>query len=197
MKRTSSESEKAFTLIELMVSVTLFITVMLVSVGALMSLVNANRKARSLESVINNLNVALDGMVRAVRMGSHYNCGGLTSPQEGTNEDCPTGGNVISFTPFGFDPVDNSTRWVFTYVPPSGSTNGQIFRSRDGGLTDIAITSPEVSITSMQFYVVGTEPGDVNQPKVVMVIKGKAGASPKNETTFYVQATASQRALDI
>lgn len=194
---SSSDAVRAFTLIELMVSVTLFVTVMLISVGALMSLVNANRKARSLESVINNLNVALDGMVRSVRMGSDYNCGALEAPIEGTNEDCPTGGVIISFTPFGSDPSANGERWVFTYVPPSGTTNGQIFRSRDGGVTDIPITAPEVSITDMNFYVVGTEPGDTVQPKVVMVVKGRAGSSPKNQTTFYVQATASQRSLDI
>ena len=61
--------ERGFSLVEMIVAVTLFAVVMLVSVGALLSLVNATRKARALESVMNNLNVTLDSMVRSLRMG--------------------------------------------------------------------------------------------------------------------------------
>src|SRR3989338_1985894 len=69
---------RGFTLVEMIVSVALFATVMLVSVGALLSLMGANRKAQALQSVMNNLNVALDGMVRSIRMGSNYHCGAGT-----------------------------------------------------------------------------------------------------------------------
>lgn len=187
----SSTSSRGFTLIELMVSVTLFIIVMLVSMGALLALVDASKKARSLESVMNNLNITLDGMVRAIRMGTTYNCGSADIPDVDVGEDCPSGGTIFSFTPFGADPAIQAERWVYTY------SNGQLYRSKQGGANPITITAPEVTIEDIDFYVVGTRARDITQPKVVFVIKGKAGASTKTQSTFYIQATAVQRTLDL
>src|SRR3989338_9611363 len=88
-----STTSSGFTLIELIVAVGLFAVVMLISVGALMSLVSANRKAQALQSVINNLNITLDGMVRSIREGSDYQCGS----QPVTDPDCSEGGSSITF----------------------------------------------------------------------------------------------------
>lgn len=191
MNTIFGKQQRGFTLIELTVSVSLFIVIMLVAVGALLSLVDANRKARALESVINNLNITLDGMVRAIRMGSHYNCGdaGLPDPLSGAN--CPEGASTFSFAPYGSDGDDQSERFVYTF------SGGQLYRSEAGGANPVTITAPEVSISDIQFYVVGTVVGDVVQPKVVMVVKGTAGATEKTQSTFYIQATAVQRTLDI
>lgn len=180
-----------FTLIELMVSVTLFTVVMLVSVGALLSLVAANRKARALESVINNLNITLDGMVRAVRMGSKYNCGSAAIPSDIEGGNCPSGLQAFSFAPYGSDPTEQTERFYYTF------SNGQLYRSKTGGTNPVAITAPEVSITDITFYVVGTIPRDIVQPKVVIVVKGTAGENAATQTTFYIQATAVERTLDI
>ena len=73
---------RGFSLIEMIVAVALFAVVMLVAVGALLALVDANRKARALESVMNNLNITLDSMVRAMRMGSAFNCNSTAIPEE-------------------------------------------------------------------------------------------------------------------
>lgn len=187
----SMRTTTGFTLIELMVSVTLFIIVMLVSVGALLALVNANRKARSLESVINNLNVTLDGMVRSIRMGTHYNCGNTNVPDTSVGADCASGGSVFSFAPFGTDATVQGERWVYSIA------DGRIWRSKSGGTGSVAVTAPEVSISEMKFYVIGTQRRDTAQPKVVLVVKGTAGPDNLTRTTFYIQATAVQRALDL
>lgn len=199
------EEQAGFTLVEMIVSVALFAIVMLVSVGALLSLVEANRKARALESVMNNLNISLDSMIRAIRMGSHYNCGSDDIPQGPEWGDCGIGGSTIfSFTPYGADPSEANERHVYELRNDEAGRN-RLFRSQDGGGTWLAVTAPEVQIDDMTFYAVGTEPGgagdvdhDVVQPKVVVVIKGSAQAeNAKSRTTFYIQATAVQRALDI
>jgi hypothetical protein len=79
-----------------------------------------------------------------------------------------------------------------------------MWRSRNGNPSDaVAITAPEVRIDDVAFYVAGTERGntsnqDTTQPKVVIVIKGSAGAEgSRTETSFYIQATAVQRVLDL
>ena len=72
MKRHST-TRSGFTLIEMLVSIALFAIVMVVCVGALLSLVGANKKAEALESAMNNLNISLDDMVRNAREGTGFN----------------------------------------------------------------------------------------------------------------------------
>lgn len=196
-------SQNGFTLVEMVVSVALFAIVMLVCVGALLALVGANRKVHALQSVMNNLNVTLDGMTRAIRMGSTFDgSGGCTS---GLNvKDCTGGSTVFSFQPYGNPP--GGQPWVYS-LDVNGNICGQahaICRSING-LAPIPITSPDVTIESLSFYVVGSARGcDVPspctpiQPKVVIVIKGSAPvANSKAKTTFHMQVTAVQRLLDI
>ena len=186
------KSDKGFTLVEMIVSAGLFSVVMLVSVTALLSLVDANRKTQALHSVMNNLNIALDSMVRALRMGSVYHCGG---GEYSLALDCERNGDIVlAFEAFGGDRTDAGDQWVYLY----DASTKRIYKSENSGQNSIAITSPSVTIDSMKFYVIGTTPGDTSQPKVVISIKGTAGADKvKTRTTFHIQATAVQRALDL
>ena len=191
-KMISMEGEKGFTLIEMIVAVALFAVVMLVSVGTLLALVGANRKAQGLQSVMNNLNVALDGMVRSIRMGSVYHCGGspYTTPRDCEEDD------VLAFKSFGGD------TWIYWYGEDENGI-GRLYKSETGSIGDgIAITAPGVEIDSLKFYVIGTTRGVADaanaQPKVVIVIKGTAGGeNTRTSTTFSIQATAVQRILDL
>ncbi|HTR18709.1 MAG TPA: type II secretion system protein [Candidatus Paceibacterota bacterium] len=188
---------KGFTLIEMMVSVALFAIVFLVAGATLLSLVYANRKAQALQSVMNNLNVSLDQMVRSMREGQNYRCGG----EAASYGDCTGGGALLYFTPFGSSPDDlPADDWAYVY--DSGGTycgQGRLCEKEKGGPW-IPITSPEVQIQSMVFYVVGTQPassGGTQQPKVIFTIKGQAGAQTSTKTTFDIQATAVQRLLNL
>lgn len=189
---------RGFTLVEMIVAVALFAMVMTVSVGALLSLTSANRKAQALQSVMNNLNVAIDGMVRSIRMGTMYHCGDGTFT---LTQDCSTGDNtVFAFEPFGGDTTSSADQWIYRY-DSTGSYCGEkrLCKSETGDLnTPFAVTAPEVTIDSMRFYVVGTDRGDETQPKVVITIRGTAGAANvKTITSFSLQATAVQRVLDL
>ena len=189
------DTSRGFTLIEMIVAVGLFAIVMIVCVGALLSLVNANRKAQALQSVINNLNIALDGMERSIRMGTDYDGSvGCVTGFDGTYpHDCAGGTTQISFTPHGGVSGD---RWVYRFTHDSNG-NGQIEKSEDGSAF-VAITAQEISIDEMFFYVVGTNEHDTIQPKVVIVVKGSAGALGSSaRTTFHIQATSVQRVLDL
>jgi len=195
----AQSEQRGFSLIELMVAIALFAVVMVVAVGSLLALVSANRKARALESVMNNLNITLDGMVRAIRMGTYYNCGDMDIPDLVTNNaDCAIDGSTtFSFAPFGSDATEQGERWGYTFVPSNGEQGGQLFQSKEGGPNGLAITAPEVNIEEMRFYVIGTHLRDVVQPKVVIVVKGTAGNSEQTQTTFHIQSTAVQRSLGL
>jgi hypothetical protein len=74
----------------------------------------------------------------------------------------------------------------------------QLEKSSNGGSTFVGITAPEVTIESFNFYVTGAEiAGDNSQPRVVMILQGSAGVSDKIKTNFNIQATVSQRLLDL
>src|SRR3989344_870609 len=157
---------QGFTLIEMIVSIALFAVVMTVAVGALLSLTGANKKAQALQSVMNNLNISVDSMVRNVRMGRDYRCVGdtadLTSPG-GKTADCLSGEEEIRFTCNPDTPscADTSGRWGYRFTTGGGCPAGALCKSTDPATsgTWARITAPEVTIEDVKFYVVGTEPG--------------------------------------
>ncbi len=190
-KSKIKNKKNGFTLVEMMVAVALFTVVMMVSIGALLSLVDASRKAQGIQSVINNLNVTLDGTVRALRMGRDY---------EVRNQN-----RELSFIPFGGDFTD---KWTYSFeenIDSSGELRGRIYKYyKPQGLSrvKVPITASEVDIDEVKFYVSGTvNTDDVNgtlQPRVMIIVRGKAGLDKENTTTsFDIQASATQRLLDI
>jgi prepilin-type N-terminal cleavage/methylation domain-containing protein len=181
-----------FSLIELMVSVALFSVVMMVSIGSLLALADANRKAQALQSVMNNLNTAIDGMVRSIRMGTVYHCGNFGSYD--TARSCDNGDTLIAFEAYGGDTGTGADQWAYWY----DANTKRLYKSENAGGTQFALTAPEVQIDSATFYVVGAESTDRIQPKAVIVLRGTAGGtSAKTRTTFTVQSTAVQRAIDV
>jgi prepilin-type N-terminal cleavage/methylation domain-containing protein len=193
-------NKRGFTLIEMLVSVALFSIVMLIAGATLLSLVYANRKAQALQSVMNNLDISLDNMVRNVRMGSNYRCGSQSQPSGPPYGDCSSGGTSLYFTPFGSDPT-NRTQDIGYFIGgvcPAGRIC--ITENINSQVVTVPITSPQVQIQSMKFYVVGTEPassGGTVQPKVLFTITGEAGTQINTQTTFQIQATAVQRLLNL
>jgi prepilin-type N-terminal cleavage/methylation domain-containing protein len=180
--------KKGFTLIEVLVSVSIFSIVMLVASGAVFSIVDANKKAHSLKSVMTNLNFALESIARDTRVGSKYSCNG--------GGDC----TVNPSTKFSYkanrDLDGNSLIDDFVEY----SLVGEAIQKRvyGGSRSSIGnITASEVHIQSLKFYVIGTAaaPGDLKQPKLLLSIQGYAGAS-KTRSDFSIQTTISQRSID-
>lgn len=178
-----------FTLIEVMVAVGIFSVVMVVSIGALLSLADANRKTQALQSVLYNLNTSIDGMVRAIRMGSQY--------------QVANGGAELSFLPYGAPSSNADERWIYRWDDTNGDGNPdrlvKVYKPQ--GFTTrvtVPLTGKEVTIDKARFYVDGEDPADLLQPRVMIILQGKAGADKvKTTTTFSIQASATQRLLDI
>ncbi|MEX0652402.1 MAG: type II secretion system protein [Candidatus Paceibacterota bacterium] len=187
------QQKKGFTLIEIMVAVSLFAVVMTISVGSLLSLIDANRKAQALNSVINNLNFALENMSRNIRVGNTFHCTDTTTVPANIDipQDCANGGVLFAFESNSGDISDSTDQVVYRFI------NSRIEKSINGGATFIPITASEVTINDMRFYTVGSARGDALQPRVVMTITGTAGVNAKASTDFSLQTTISQRVLDL
>lgn len=187
---------RGFTLVELLVSVAIFATVMVLSLGALLAMAESNRRVETMKSVINTLNFALDSMSRSIRTGYGYECNQSPIPFSGatTPADCASSPS----TRFAFMDSDNvSVAYCLGTVSPLAcNTSGTaILRSKSGG-TLAPITSREVVIQTLAFYVIGAPTGDSMQPKVTMLISGYVDVSATQRSTFNLQTSVTQRIYD-
>ncbi len=197
MNIRASQREKGridgFTLIEVLVSVSIFSMVMLISTGAVFSIVEANKKTHSLKSVMTNLNFALESMMREIRVGRSYSCNG--------GGDCETlGGTTFTFKANrdinGSGGYDSSDRMEYAFDSANGSITRQILGGGpNGNATPVRITASEIVIESMKFYVLGTGTSDKKQPKVVITVQGHSGVG-STRSDFNIQTTVSQRPID-
>ncbi len=171
-----------FTLIELMVAMSLFAIVMVISLGAILTIVNANRASQSLESVMNNLNFAVEAISRDIRTGSSYGASCNTS------SDCPAINFLNSKGVWVDYELNKITHAIQKKTQPPGS------ESSWSDLQDV--TGPDVQINNLQFFVSGDGTADGLQPRVLLIIQGSAGNVGKGYADFNIQTTLSQRAVD-
>ncbi len=178
-----------FTLIEVLVSVSIFAIVMLVATGAVFTIVESNKKTHTLKSVMTNLNFALESMARDMRVGSNYRCDGVG--------DCPSGGTTFIYKANrdvdgdGFYNIGDGNDQI-EYSVSGGRLMKRVYSN---GLPAIPITASEIQITSMKFYLYGSPALDNRQPKVLITIQGYAGTG-QTRSDFNIQTTVSQRSID-
>lgn len=183
-----NKKNKGFTLIEMLVSLALFSVVSTVAVGALLTLVTVNRKEQSIKTSVNNLNAVMESMTREIRMGKDYYCDN-TPPISGSVQDCAGGAGMLGITTSKDD--------FFEYKMESGQILRRVNRVL---LTDpfIPMTSSDVTVDTLRFYVSGTTRGLLDpQPTVTIVISGQVGIQEKTTSDFNVQATVVQRRPDL
>ena len=174
-----NQKKQGFSLIEIMVSLAIFAIVVVVATGALLSTIDATKKAQATQTVLTNLNLALEGMTREIHTGSEYV---VTDGTSGV-------GSKISFKDKG-----NVDTVVYTFVGASGSDKGKITKQKGSGLEGV-ITAPEVNVKSLKFTKIGGVSG-VTQPRVFITVSGMAGNNIKYQTSFEIQTTVSQRKLN-
>jgi prepilin-type N-terminal cleavage/methylation domain-containing protein len=175
-------SHKGFTLIEMMVAVSIFIVVLTVSAGALLSIINANRKSQTLRTVMDNLNFAIEEMVRDIRRGTEYSCG-LSGP-----DNCSTGSPS-----FVFKFVDGTK-----YVYEKNGDNELVALKLDADntrLDETVLTTPEIKIDNLTFYVEGVGVNQI-QPRVIISLSGHTEYKRKDRSNFSIQTSVTQRVLE-
>jgi len=176
-----------FTLVEILIAVSLFTLVASISIGAILSIFDANNRSRSSKTVVDNLNLAVEDMTRVVRFGTNYHCGDDDDFDE--PENCPSGDTLLAVTFNG-----NIVVYKLCGTAIKRSDNGE----DDCNDTDMrAITSSDTVVRHLNFYVFGSSNIDTLQPYVVALIEGYVGNRPTSQSTFSIQTTMSQRALDI
>jgi prepilin-type N-terminal cleavage/methylation domain-containing protein len=180
--------QKGFTLLEIIVSVAVFGVVMVVAGGALLNIIDANRKAQVLGVGMNNVNFAMDTISRRMRLGSNYHCD-IDTTALNTPRDCVNANSVAFEGPDG-DPA------VFEDQIMYRLNSGVIEESLDGGETFIGLTSPDLVVDKFSVSVKGSLLLDEQQPRAHVVIAGYVDSGDGEQTRFNLYTTITQRLPD-
>lgn len=187
-------TQRGFTIIELMVAVTLFAFVAVTMIGAMLAVVDGNRKARATVAAMDNLNFALESMSREIRVGSSYDCSGLIKTTPSETGDCANGSPILGIL------SSNNDVLVYRFNAAEGSIErcGSIGTSCPDATDDnqyIRMTGSNVVIDRLTFHTQGSGSADNEQPRVTMIIEGTAGDLKAN-SGFSIQTTVTQRFPD-
>jgi prepilin-type N-terminal cleavage/methylation domain-containing protein len=173
------QKNKGFTLIEMLLSIALFSIVLTISLGAIFTIIDSNRKTQTLTLTMNNLNFAMESMTLDLKTAVPSTLSDSGNKLSLTNQD----GQQVVYQ------INNTT----------------IEKSVEGGNTGTfsPIISDDVIIETFYFAVVDSDK-DGNpstngnkQPRTFIFIKGYAEITERIRSEFEVQTTVSPRQLDI
>jgi len=194
-----------FSLIEVLVSLSIFTIVVTISVGSLMMLVEANARTRSIHAAMTNLSFTLDSMTREIRTGTDYFCSSGSVPTTGfSTQDCGanefTAGTALFINEGGQSLTSGKGSSRIGYRLNAGAIERRLGDPSTIGVDWIPVTDTNVTISSLNFYVWGSDPHsvgvDINAPIVSIYISGyvtKRGVSEE----FNIQTSVTQLLLDI
>jgi type II secretory pathway pseudopilin PulG len=183
-KKKQKAKQKGFTLIEAIVSIFLFIIVMVVAAGALLSIISANKKSEAVKSVMDSLNFTLENMARNVRVGSSYSCG------DGRTVCVATGSSSFQFTTQTGQTIlyqygsSGGGQLVMTILSDANNPANPLIR-----VPQNVLPYPEINLTKAVFYVDG-DPTD--QSRVLIALAGTVGEG-KTLTSFAVSTSITKR----
>lgn len=185
--RVAVSTTRGVLLLDTLVAITLFSVIIVIVVGALASLIDANQKTRAIRTVVDNGNAALESMGRAIRSGTDYHCG--TAIPYDTKIECPDGGpSIFAFEGAGGDPEDPDDQIVFW------QDGDRVVRSLASGADPQPITGEDVIVERLSFQTINFEGYADQQPKVLITLVLRAGTGKaKTDTTFTLQTTVAER----
>lgn len=203
--RSKKTEKEGFTLVEMLVSIAVFMTVMTIAVGSFISILNANRKSQAMKTVVDNVTFAIDSISRSIKTGQDYKCANGTKDSVELLTSCPDGANFIQY----YNSTDGKyTQYIFVKTedidPDSlgeGNIQKRICSLDNGGCGDWqSMTGPvsNINIKNMKFYVLGTGTealpyGSKKQPRVIITVEGASGdESVYSNTSFMLQTTVSR-----
>lgn len=177
MKTThSTQSHTGFTLIEVMVSVSIFAIILTIGIGSLLTINNAYRKSQSERIVIDNIQFAMESMSREIRVGTKFVCA----------PSCSDAQEIRFVNPEGLG--------VRYRIEALANGEGRIVTNNNAPLTDPSVVS--IDTNESRFVVQGELLDDGRQPYVIIQLTGTAIVN-NQKSRYSLQTSVSQRQLDL
>lgn len=210
----SKSNTAGFSLVEVLVALSIFAVVVTMSVGTLIVLIDANAKAQDIQTGITNISFALDSMSREIRTGYNYygyeagtSITGFMAAGNSDTNDCNTLCSGIIITESGDSLTEGmgSRRIAYRINDQEGSLERMLGTSGDW----TALTAPNIHIESSDsgFTVYGTDKtslGDELSPTVTLILRGyvdlsgSVGVTQENRyNAFDIQTSVTQHTLDL
>ena len=190
--------QAGFTLVEMMVSMSIFIMTIGMAVGTVIVLLDANGKAQTMQTAVTNASFALDNMSREIRTGLNYYAANSGLPTSGSaTQDCSSCSG-LSFTEAGGSLTESCTggtgggRISYRY----NSNDKTVERRLCDGAWE-SIIAPDVVIDTFYFTVQNTNRTDDLSPLVTMYMEGYVGTISGLDSSFILQSSITQQAIDI
>jgi type II secretory pathway pseudopilin PulG len=187
---------KSYTLIEVLVAVSIFTIVIAAPTGFLVGSLKSQQKALSSQKLLDNTSYALEYISRSLRMAKKelncldisnpVTCSCLTTQGYGYNYENPDG----DISAIRFINYKEECQEFFL-------EEARLKESKDG--VENYLTSEDLEITSLKFRLSGESQIDTDQPRIVLFleIKGGKGQKPELRPLIKIQTTISQRNLDV
>lgn len=181
--------KRGFSLVEMLVAIGIFMSIMTIAVSSLISIIGATKKAQSIKSTIDSVTFALENISKDMRVGSDYRCSA-----DGVIKDCSAGGTVVRYT----NAFGNQMTYTFNGKQSDSNIGVLTVKTDSNAPVDLISQDANVNITDMKFYVIGAvnelASGPTRtQPRVIVTISGLISIKGSANTAFNLQTTISQR----
>lgn len=165
---------KGFTMIELLVVVTIFVVVVGISADIFTSSFAAQRQARKLQDILDNARYGLERIAKTARVACVLNSDSVTSTSS------------LKLYHFRRDRR-------LTYEEKNGDL---IEREEGGGVEASLIGSENVDIENLNFELQGVGSGDGQQPRITVLLGLKPKLPEYKDQVINIQTTVSTRFLE-
>jgi prepilin-type N-terminal cleavage/methylation domain-containing protein len=191
LNKTKKISNKGYTLIEILVGISVFLILIAISVNFFVSSLEMQQKALLSQRMLDNISYTIEYMSRALRMAQKDKVGSCV----GVNNNyatTTTGIGGIKFLNY------RGECWEFYRSATSTANKVRNLVFANGAATS-TLTSEFLDVVSFKIVPSGWNSGDTLQPRVTLFldVKMMKGNKPELQPTIKIQTTISQRNLDI
>ncbi|OGZ18128.1 MAG: hypothetical protein A2Z78_01370 [Candidatus Nealsonbacteria bacterium RBG_13_36_15] len=180
--------KNGYTLIEVLVALTIFTVVIAAPTGFFVSALKGQQKVLASQEVYDNISYTLEYISRALRMARKDLTGSCIT--ENMNYVTTADGNGIKFKNY-----DGDCQEFYLDIE-----DNRLKETSDAKGVGIPLTARNIEVVSFTIEGEGTwSQDDGFQPKITLLleIKGKRGALPELQPIMKIQTSVSQRQLDI
>ena len=175
------KSKSGFTLIEIMVAVSIFVIVAFIVTSTLLTILDAGRRANKIRLIIDNMNFALDSMTVKMKFGTGYEISN-TPETKGTISFTDRDGANICYKKY----AEGTGNGVIQKCV--GGTNSDFC---SGGVNCTNITTDEINVTGLKFEEGTCSDVCINR-QIIILVQAKAEIKNQPVTTLEFQTSVSQ-----
>lgn len=209
MNKNFLNFNKGYTIIEMMIAISIFLIVVSVGMNGLLQSNLVLNKSRDVRNIMDNLSFIMEDMSRSIRTGYNYRCydaGLIWGPSFAQDPSLETPRSCVSGHAIAFEEAttgstgDYTDQWVYKFASDPTTGGFTVFKSIDGGLNFYPLNDPKIILNNTSgISVLAAEPqsaGNNGQPFVIIRLSGEIDYKGI-KTPFNLQTSVSQTLIDI